>query len=203
MKVIDRLGQRYERLTVTGRAPNKSSSDTNARWHCRCDCGRMTIAYGQDLQRGKVKSCGCLNASRIVKHGKSHTAAYRVWKAMRARCRDPNFRNYGERGICVAPEWEDFEVFYADMGDPPRRMSIERKDNNGPYCKANCIWATSKEQLNNQRRNRLITAFGRTQTIAQWAEETGVDWFTLRNRIDRRKWSPEEAISKPKAQGTP
>jgi hypothetical protein len=102
MRLIDRRGDRYDRLVVIGRAPNANKTDTNARWRCRCDCGRTIIAYGQDLQRHKVKSCGCFNASRIAKHGMSKAKIYRVWLAMKARCNNPNdaaYRNYGGRGI--------------------------------------------------------------------------------------------------------
>ena len=196
MRIIDRIGQRYERLVVTARAPNKSEKDTNARWHCKCDCGRMCIAYGQDLARGKFKSCGCLNAERIYKHGMSRTPVYKIWKGIHSRCNNDteHNRNYAARGIFVDPGWDDFEVFYADMGDPPKGMSLERMDNDGPYSKANCCWADRKTQLNNQRRSRRITAFGKTQTIAQWSDETGIDWHTIRERLDRRGWPAEEAL---------
>lgn len=197
VKLIDRMGQRYERLVVTGRAPNKSEKDTNARWHCRCDCGRMVIAYGQDLAKGKFKSCGCLNAQRIFKHGMARTQVYRVWKGMHARCRSMAEKNYGARSIKVSPEWDDFENFYRDMGDPPKGAWIEREDNDGPYCKANCRWASRKEQLNNTRRTHLLTAFGKTQSMMQWAEEYGLNWFTLRERIDRCGWSIEDALTEP------
>lgn len=195
MRIIDRLGQRYERLVVTGRAPNKSERDTNARWHCKCDCGRMVIAYGQDLARGKFKSCGCLNAQRILKHGMARTRVYRVWKGMLSRCRTGH-KNYGARGITVLPEWEDFEVFYRDMGEPPKGGWIERIDNDGPYCKSNCKWARRKEQLNNTRRTHLLTAFGKTQSMAQWADEYGLNWYTLRTRINGG-WSTEDALTEP------
>lgn len=197
MRLIDRIGERYDRLIVIGRAPNKSATDTNARWICRCDCGRQTVVYGQDLQRGKVRSCGCWNAEKRVKHGMSRTITYRTWKAMLQRCENPDnesYCNYGGRGIYVSEEWHSFEAFYADMGDKPPKMSLERIDNNGPYSKGNCKWATMKQQLNNRRINRSITAFGRTQTISQWAEETGLKWHTIRDRIDRHKWPVEKAL---------
>lgn len=193
MKIIDRVGQRYERLTVISRAPNKSERDTNARWNCKCDCGRMCVAYGQDLARGKFKSCGCLNAERNFKHGMANTRAYKNWKGMRARCREAH-RNYGARGITVSDAWQNFETFYADMGEAPKGMSLDRIDNDGPYSKENCRWATMSQQLNNTRRNRALTAFGRTQTIAEWAKETGLIWSTIRDRLDRYGWSPEDAL---------
>lgn len=204
MRLIDRRGERYERLLVIERAPNASPKDTNARWRCRCDCGRSIVAYGQDLARGKVKSCGCLNARRIYKHGMAGTLLNRVWIEMRARCRNPDhpsFQNYGARGIKVTPEWEDFSVFYADMGEPPKGGTLERIDNNGPYSKQNCRWASRKEQLRNRRVTRMLTAFGQTKPFAQWAEECGIPWTTLRSRIERYGWPPEEAVTRKQQPG--
>ncbi len=204
MRLIDRIGERYERLLVKERAPNASRTDTNARWRCVCDCGRMVIAYGQDLSKGKVKSCGCYNATRIRTHGMSRSKVSRIWIAMRNRCNNPDnaaYHNYGGRGIMADPSWDDFATFFADMGYPPKGSWLERKDNNGPYSKENCCWATPQEQLNNKRTNRMLTAFGRTQTIAQWSAELGVPWSTIRSRVDRYDWPHEAAVSEPKRQG--
>ena len=153
MRLIDRSGERYERLTVVSRAPNASERDTNARWLCRCDCGKAVIAYGQDLARGKVKSCGCLNAERIERHGMSRTRVYNVWKQIFQRCGNPNsgsYKNYGARGIKVCEEWRDFAAFYADMGDCPERGSLDRIDNSKGYERKVRVMATghsSKEYI--------------------------------------------------------
>jgi hypothetical protein len=200
VRLIDRKGERYDRLVVVERAPNASKKDTNARWLCKCDCGKVVIAYGQDLAKHKVRSCGCWNAERINKHGKSRTPIHRIWISMRRRCSVPTetgYRNYGGRGITYDPSWESFENFYRDMGDRPKGGTLERIDNNGPYCKTNCEWATPKKQHNNKRTNRIITAFGKTQTLMQWSDETGISWTTLRGRIDRYGWPPEEALTRP------
>jgi hypothetical protein len=195
--LIDRTGQRYERLTVTGRADNYRG---NAQWHCLCDCGRRLVALGNDLARGKVKSCGCYNAERIVKHGMARSPVYRVWQAMIQRCENPKcdaYENYGARGITVCDEWHDFERFIADMGARPKGFSIDRIDNDQGYCKANCRWASTTQQLNNRRNNRMVELDGRKQTIAEWAEEKGIVWSVLRGRLDRYGWSIEEALTTP------
>lgn len=36
------------------------SGKYGAIWYCECECGGSTNAYVHDLQRGTVKSCGCL-----------------------------------------------------------------------------------------------------------------------------------------------
>jgi hypothetical protein len=210
MRLIDRKGEKYTRLTVVERAPNASKTDTNARWLCKCDCGKVVIAYGQDLAKGKFKSCGCLNAERIRKHGMARTKVYQVWKSMKSRCDNPNeesYHNYGGRGITYDPTWSDFENFYRDMDDPPKRkkngskITIERLDNEGPYCKTNCEWKSLKENLNNKRNNVTITALGETLTYAQWAERLGVSWYCIRDRYERHGWSAEDTVTQPPQAG--
>lgn len=196
MKLIDRTGERHTRLVVVSRAPNKSETDTNARWNCVCDCGKEVIAYGQDLKRGKVKSCGCLNAERIKTHGASRSPVYKVWQQMFQRCENPNcdaYRNYGARGIRVDDRWKSFETFIADMGIPAKGLTIERKDNNGNYSKDNCEWVPMKVQGSNKRNNVHLTYEGVTLTLSQWAERTGINYTTIKARLGRG-WAVEEIL---------
>ena len=55
----DRVGQRYGRLLVLERAPN--GTHNRVMWKCQCDCGNICTVYGNNLQNGDTKSCGCLN----------------------------------------------------------------------------------------------------------------------------------------------
>lgn len=200
MRVIDRTGLRYGRLVAVERLPPKSKKDTNARWICRCDCGNATVAYGQDLQRGKVKSCGCLNAERIMQHGGAYLPEYAIWQAMRQRCENPkaqSWENYGGRGIEVCAEWKKFEQFYADMGAKLPGQSLNRIDNDGDYCKENCEWAYIETQANNTRRNRIVEYKGERRTLAEWAKWAGLTWYTLRNRLDNLGWPLEKALTAP------
>jgi len=119
---------------------------------------------------------------------------------MVTRCTNPNyprFADYGGRGITVCDRWLRFEGFLEDMGERPKGTTINRKHNNLGYCPENCEWATVKEQANNQRSNRLLTHNGRTQTMAQWAEELGMSYDTLRGRLDKLNWSLEKALATP------
>lgn len=59
MRFIDLTGQRFGRLIVIERAPNARKE---TRWTCRCDCGRTTIAFAQNLRRGLTQSCNCLRS---------------------------------------------------------------------------------------------------------------------------------------------
>lgn len=200
MKIIDRTGLRYGKLTVIDKAPNKSVTDTNARWSCLCDCGKTTIAYGQDLGRGKHQSCGCLHrgdaGKRNKTHGMSRTVAYRAWCQMRNRCNNPKstkFKYYGARGIKVCERWSKFENFISDMGHPSDGLSLDRIDVNGDYEPSNCQWATKVQQANNKRVARL-TYNGISMTVKEWADCLGISISTFRDRISA-SFPPEKLFS--------
>jgi hypothetical protein len=118
---------------------------------------------------------------------------------MKTRCRNerrPDFKNYGGRGIDFERRWDDFQNFLEDMGEAPAGMTLDRIDNNGHYCKANCRWATMLEQGSNKRNNRWIEHDGRRQTLTQWARELGVGRVTLLKRL-QRGLTPAEAFAIP------
>lgn len=194
-RFIDLTGQRFGKWTVIDEAIRHNSPLTY--WNVVCDCGYQTAVPGPAMRRGR-SSC-CINCRRIT-HGKSRSPEYTVWIGMRQRCNNPlneQSADYGERGISVCKEWHSFDVFYADMGKRPSpKHTLERKDNDLGYSKANCKWATWAEQTRNKRSNRLITFNGKTMCLADWAVEVGISFNGLRNRL-QRGWSIERALTEP------
>jgi hypothetical protein len=197
-KANNLLGLRFCRLEVVSRAENDKHGKTM--WVCKCDCGNEIVAAGQNLLRGRTKSCGCLYEERA--HRKSGTRLYSIWQSMKCRCYNKNhfeFYNYGGKGISICDEWlNDFQSFYswAIENGYADDLTIDRIDNNKGYFPHNCRWATYKEQANNKRTNHLITYNGKTQNIAQWAKELGIKRVTLQARITRYDWDLEKALSK-------
>jgi len=106
--------------------------------------------------------------------GRKRRPEYSVWSEMKQRCQNKNnsgYYKYGARGIKVCDRWQRFDNFIEDMGDRPSDYhSLERIDNNKGYSPDNCRWATVKEQANNRRNCRLLSAYGVTLNITQWAE---------------------------------
>lgn len=74
-----------------------------------------------------------------------------------------------------------------------KKISIERIDVNGNYCKENCRWATDEEQANNTRRNHYLTFNGEKKTITQWARQTGSTQERIRARL-KRGYTEEQAL---------
>lgn len=94
-----------------------------------------------------------------------------------------SYKDYGERGIKVCARWSKFENFFADMGEAPQGLSIDRIDTNGNYEPSNCRWADSFQQGRNKNNNLLVTAFGKTQCVAAWMEEKGISRETISYRM--------------------
>ena len=139
-----------------------------------------------------------------TKHDEQPTPTYMSWGLMRGRClnpKDTNFANYGGRGIRVCERWNSFPLFLEDMGERPRGTTLDRIDDNGHYEPGNCRWATPKEQSNNKRTNRLVTAGGKTLSIAQWAELSGLGWSTISLRL-KRGIPADIAVSAPPKRST-
>ena len=102
-------------------------------------------------------------------HGLRHTSEYGTWNQMKMRCLNPNaaaYKEYGGRGITICQRWvNSFENFLKDMGRRPSgrngkrpAYTLERRENNGPYCKENCEWATWRAQAINRRETEKVKA---------------------------------------------
>lgn len=203
------IGQKFGKLTVFGAAPNERHRNGRyyAMWYCRCACGKRTTHSSMNLLSGDVKSCGCNRHTGKwnLKHGHAKhgggSKMYYVWTGMLARCGNPktsNYHRYGGRGIRVCARWKkSFINFLRDMGQKPFGTSLDRIDNNGNYCPANCRWATRLVQANNTSRNKYVIHDGMRLTYSQWAKRLGISTTAFWMRINTRMWSIKRAINTP------
>lgn len=197
---IDLTGRTFGRLTVLNEAERNKHKQIS--WLCRCECGAETVVLGSSLRSGGTRSCGCLIRERVSKgntrHGMFGTPIYEVWKNMIQRTSNPkntHYIDYGGRGIAVCDRWKSFENFHADMsaGHAPG-LTIDRIDNSRGYELGNCRWATAREQARNTRRSVHMTYGSRTMLLIEWAELTGLNYGTLRQRI-HHGWPVERALT--------
>ena len=204
----DITGRVYGRLTVIERVENDKHGQ--ARWKCLCDCGNYTVAVTSELNRGNVRSCGCLSReiSKKVnfKHGFKNTRLYRVWDSMKKRCYNPNsqgYKYYGGKGITICDEWKNnFKSFHDwafangyDENAEYMKCTIDRIDTNGNYEPSNCRWVDVKSQERNRKNNIFITYKNETHCIGEWAEILGINYITLHQRIRKYNWSIERAFT--------
>jgi len=208
------VGQRFGRLVVVEYArPGKRGA--GATWLVRCDCGVERVVSAANLRRGCTQSCGCLNRDRTAeairkrctRHGQAklkRTGTYSTWNSMKNRCDNPRAQDYylyGARGISVCDRWRDFKNFYADMGEKPAGLTIERIDINGDYEPSNVRWATRAEQTRNTRSNRNLTVNNLTLCVTDWAIKVGVRRNLIYQRLNAG-WEIERAIFTPSQRGT-
>ena len=196
---IDRVGQKFNMLTVLRRMPK---DDNVTRWECMCDCGNITIVTDTHLTRKKhcVKSCGCL---RREFHNKSNTRIYRIYSGMKHRCNcesSPVYKDYGGRGISMCEEWNNsFVKFYdwAMQNGYSDDLFIDRIDNDGDYSPDNCRWTNMHEQSVNRRNTRHVTFNGETKPLIDWCREFGINYGTAYLRLYKHGWPVEKVFTPP------
>ena len=142
---------------------------------------------------GKVSPSGAASASYSHGHncrGK-RTPEYQVWAGIRKRVnnkRDKLYPYYGGRGITYDPRWEDFSVFFADVGcRPSTEYSLDRIDNNGGYFPDNVRWATSQQQARNRRNNIIYEGV----TLKEWCLDKGFNYRTVWRWVVQEGKTPE------------
>jgi len=67
-------------------------------------------------------------------------------------------------------------------------------DQSGPYAPGNVRWATTREQGQNKRTNRLLTLGEETHCLTEWARRQGLLVATIRHRLTRG-WSVADALT--------
>ena len=161
-KYIDIAGQTFGNWTALEPTWRQGKYRRNRVWICQCACGVKKEVGSYQLRHGKSRSCGGVGCSDYRKHQRksrrrraSHHPLYNTWYCMRRRCccvNDPNYHNYGGRGIRVCDRWSaNFWLFVKDMGERPAGYTLDRIDVNQGYSPDNCRWADAYTQSANRR----------------------------------------------------
>ena len=121
------------------------------------------------------------------RHGDTGTRLHRIWKGMKGRCNNPNWKpyeRYGAVGIKVYPEWENsYTTFktWALTNGYSDELELDRIDNNGDYEPSNCRWVTHYEQTMNRCDTLYATYDGITITLKEFRERFGINRNTCAN----------------------
>ena len=127
------------------------------------------------------------------------------WYQMKDRCENPknvSYKYYGEKGIRVCDEWQDFSKFEKwwseNVGEG--KQEIDRIDSEKGYCPENCRIVTPK--FNRQHKDKTVFYFGGMMTETEAAQSINVKQNTLRRyrlkngkaeaeKMVKRKWQNE------------
>lgn len=159
------VGQTVGSLTFNGIAQRRGDSG-RVFGEFRCACGRVVFLPAGRTLRAKTRThCGCkTDHGAHRRHGMRNSPEYSSWSAMKARCLDPDNKDYprwGGRGITIFASWiASFEAFYSYMGDRPAGTSLDRIDNAKGYVPGNVRWATTQEQQCNRRTSYTVEIDG-------------------------------------------
>lgn len=216
-KKLDNLvGKRFGLLVVIKRGPNivRVNGQIRVTWICKCDCGNETEPLPSDsLKSGGTTSCGCQHYKTgedhwWFKHGLRYHPLYNRFCHIVERCykkTHKNYKNYGAKGVRVHQPWLDdrslfieyIEELYPNAYDLIEQGidQIDRfPDKEGNYEPGNIRLADAITNCNNKTNNRLITAFGITDTLANMVRKFAVvPYGSVKYRIDNH-WHPEKAL---------
>lgn len=122
MRAIDILGQKFNQLTVLKRVKNDKFG--HVQWMCSCDCGRIgrSIVKGDNLIRGRAKSCKLCKIERVAaaNRGKSRKLKNPVdWSLYRKpkfeSVLNLLFRNYFEQAERASRVFELDKSVFSDL----------------------------------------------------------------------------------------
>ncbi len=173
----DLTGVRSGRLVGVRILPERNKWGS-VMWLCRCDCGAETAVSSVRLNKGQIRSCGCLRRENgkerkgkpnldSFRHGLIRHPLYKTWAGMKNRCgneSEPSYRYYGKRGIRVCEEWQDDPaafITWAIMNGwtESNRWTVDRIDSDGHYDPRNCQMLSRSD--NSAKASRLMWARGR------------------------------------------
>lgn len=137
--------------------------------------------------------------------GPKESTTYRSWRHMVERCTNPNVINYdryGGAGVTVCERWMTFANFLEDMGDRPKRLTLDRIKSDRGYEPGNCRWATVLEQGRNRKCVVPFEYRGELRPLHELTLISGIPEHEIRRRIRVRGWPVEKAVETPLRQYT-
>ncbi|AZF89210.1 hypothetical protein Goe5_c01040 [Bacillus phage vB_BthM-Goe5] len=145
------------------------------------------------------------------KHGMTGSRLYNIYRNMNQRCHNPkntSFNKYGDKGIEVCTEWRNSPTAFMDWAldnGYSDKLTIDRVDPLDGYHPSNCRWIPLEENSRRASAGRklvkggktpkLVNYNGKSQSMRDWADEFGIPYKTLHQRVRRHNGVIEEAFS--------
>lgn len=197
------VGDRYGKLVILDVIIGMGDIRSQTWGKCQCDCGNIVTKTACSIKQGQYcsRNCGLLKGPNKRKTDKINRTYNRIkQKCYNTKCSD--YRKYGAKGIKMCDEWlnskETFSTWCQEHGYS-EELTIDRINNDGDYESGNCRWITHKQQQNNKKNNKYLTAFNETKTFADWLrdERCRVPYGVFRCRISQGM-DVEQALTIPK-----
>lgn len=183
----------------------------NTKVVCQCHCGNNFETRLINLTKNKryIIACPKCNNSKYPLFNEKESAELKnpylklIYYSMKRRCYSKNskdYKYYGLRGIIICDEWlEDSNKFvdWALKNGYQKGLEIDRIDNNGNYEPSNCRWVDRITQNNNKRCTKKYKIGNDELSLSQISRKYNINYRTLLKRVNVKKMSLEEAISKP------
>ena len=199
------IGQKFGRLTVIG--PAEPSLSGKPRWKCRCDCGKITRPYTQDLRSGHTKSCGCLQKEMTSKCSAKDITG-QTFGRLTALYPTEERRNEKIMWRCRCIEGNEIEVATADLikghtqscGCLQRELTAQRVHRHGEAIHGNetslyINWKHIKARCLNPKDPSFINYGGRGITMAPEFK----DYIAFRDYVNEHlgpRPSPKHSIDR-------
>ena len=154
-KAVDWDGYETEHIKVLETLKERTASKKKQA-NCLCKhCDSVFVAIIANVVSKGTTNCGCIRYNTLTKHNLHSSRIYRCWSDMKNRC-DTNKAGY--ENITYCDSWRSFENFYQDMLETySEKLTLDRIDNSGNYCKENCRWADASTQMSNRRKPKRST----------------------------------------------
>lgn len=175
-------GQKFGRLRVI--YYKGKTSDGEALWKCRCDCGNEVNVRSHSLLSGNTRSCGCLSIdvrheSAKYKNREAYPILTSAYNHIVDRCTNPqneSYYLYKDKEV----EWKTFEDFYNYIIDiyeeainrygKNSNLEIDRIDNTKGYISGNIRYIPKITNNLNKRNNEFFEYTDQLWTTGMFAE---------------------------------
>lgn len=172
------IGDKFGEWTLMSNKPTRTIAHGHSVMNVpvKCKCGFQRKVVWSSLYKGRTKMCRrCsgrikIDVDTFERWGRPMDAVDRrlssIWSSIKKRCYKKycsNYSLYGGRGIKMSGEFKSVVVFANYCRNLPGygpRMTLDRIDVNGNYCRGNLRWATQLEQSLNRRCTVYLTYQG-------------------------------------------
>ena len=132
-----------------------------------------------------------IRAREASRHPAAGTNLWRRWKSLLRRCEHTDKESVCER-------WKlSFDAFSADVGlDFQEGLELVRTDPSAPWSPANVQWMSRAARVVKTHGRLFVVDGVEYPTIRALAKAYGLGASSLRDRIERQRLSPSEAVSR-------